>query len=352
MYPKTANRVHILEICTRFGEVVTLLSFWGVALLSPGVVDDFHCVGFGLFGDVDVGAHCLVVGVAGPFHHDLRRDAAGQGEADECPAPGVGADERPFGVGLLYFLSGAEEHLRDWGVEAAELAKVFEIVVHLLVGDDGEGEAHRVFVVLVLLEYRLGVLAEVDREAVVGLLGGDVDFVVGDVGALEGGHIGVAEAGEGAEAEEVAGLGEGAGFLDGFLVFEAVHIGELDFGAVGGDVVAIELQELFFGEGDDGLFEDLEFRAVFVDGFFGAVAFADGPVEEPFEVVELLLDGFLLEVLLDAEEADELVDTIFVEVIVADAFAEGFEVVAEGFPALEGGVGPLVGYAFFSDELV
>ena len=25
MYPKTANRVHILEICTRFGEVVTLL---------------------------------------------------------------------------------------------------------------------------------------------------------------------------------------------------------------------------------------------------------------------------------------------------------------------------------------
>lgn len=125
--------------------------------------------------------------------------------------------------------------------------------VHLLVGDDGEGEAHRELFVLIFFEYRLGVLAEVDREAVVGLLGGDVDFVVGDVGALEGGHIGVAEAGEGAEAEEVAGLGEGAGFLDGLLV----HIGELDFGAVGGDVVAVELQEFFFGEGRGGIWLSL-----------------------------------------------------------------------------------------------
>ena len=290
--------------------------------------------------------------MAGPFHYDLGRDALGEGEADEGAAGGVGTDEGPLGVGFFDSLTGAVADDGDGVGEAAELAKVFEIVVHLLVGDDGEGEAHRELFVLIFFEYRLGVLAEVDREAVVGLLGGDVDFVVGDVGALEGGHIGVAEAGEGAEAEEVAGLGEGSGFLDGLLVFQAVHIGEFDFGAVGGDVVAVERQEFFFGEEDDGLFEDLEFRAVFVDGFFGAVAFADGPVEEPFEVVELLLDGFLLKVLLDAEKADELVDAIFVEVIVADAFAEGFEVVTEGFPALEGGVGPLVGYAFFSDELV
>ena len=33
--------------------------------------------------------------------------------------------------GLLNFLSGAEEYLRDGCVEAAELVEVFEIVVHI-----------------------------------------------------------------------------------------------------------------------------------------------------------------------------------------------------------------------------
>ena len=238
---------------------IKLLSFYKDTLfsLSPGVVDDFHCVGFGLFGDVDVGAHCLVVGVAGPFHYDLGRDALGEGEADEGAAGGVGADEGPLGVGFFDSLAGAVADDGDGVGESAELAEVFEVVVHLLIGDDGEGEAHRELFVLIFFEYRLGVLAEVDREAVVGLLGGDVDFVVGDVGALEGGHIGVAEAGEGAEAEEVAGLGEGAGFLDGLFVFEAVHIGEFDFGAVGGDVVAVEFQEFFSGEGRGGIWLSL-----------------------------------------------------------------------------------------------
>lgn len=127
--------------------------------------------------------------MAGPFHYDLGRDALGEGEADESAAGGVGADEGPFGVGFFDSLAGAVADDGDGVGEAAEFAEVFEVVVHLLIGDDGEGEAHREFGVLVLLEYRLGVLAEVDREAVVGLLGGDVDFVVGDVGALEGGHI-------------------------------------------------------------------------------------------------------------------------------------------------------------------
>jgi len=37
----------------------------------------------------------------------LRRDALREGEADEGAPGGVGADERPLGVGLLYSLSGS-----------------------------------------------------------------------------------------------------------------------------------------------------------------------------------------------------------------------------------------------------
>ena len=41
-----------------------------------------HGVCLGLFGDVDVGLHGFVVGMAGEFHHDLGRDAAGESHAD------------------------------------------------------------------------------------------------------------------------------------------------------------------------------------------------------------------------------------------------------------------------------
>ena len=38
-----------------------------------------HLAGLDAVDDVDVGLHRLVVGVAGPFHHDVGRDAAGEG---------------------------------------------------------------------------------------------------------------------------------------------------------------------------------------------------------------------------------------------------------------------------------
>ena len=210
----------------------------------------------------------------------------------------------------------------------------------------------RVLVILIFVEDGFGETVEVDWEAVVGLLGGDIEAVSNNVASFDLGHIRISEAGECAEAEEVAGLGEGSCFLDGLLVFQAVYIGEFDLGPVGRNLIVVEFEKLVLCEEDDRLFEDLEFRAVLVYLLLLAVVLADGPVEEPFEIVELLLDGFLLKVLFDAEETDELIDALLVEVIVTDALVEGFKVVTESLPTLEGGVGPLVGYAFFPDELV
>lgn len=52
-----------------------------------------------------------------------------------------------------------------------------------------------------------------------GLLCGDVEAAAGDVAAAELCHVGVAQGGEGAEAEEVAGLGEGSCLADCLLVW-------------------------------------------------------------------------------------------------------------------------------------
>ena len=43
--------------------------------------------------NVDIRLHGLIVGVAGPFHHDVRSDAQGQSVDDEGAAAGVGAYE-------------------------------------------------------------------------------------------------------------------------------------------------------------------------------------------------------------------------------------------------------------------
>ena len=71
--------------------------------------------------------------MAGPFHDHLGRDAAGEGEADEGASAGMGADFGPFGIDLGLALAVADAGFGDGAVDAAELAEVLEVVVHLLV---------------------------------------------------------------------------------------------------------------------------------------------------------------------------------------------------------------------------
>ena len=55
--------------------------FWkseSSVLLLHFLLEEFHGIGLGLLGNDDVGFHGLVVGVAGPLHHNLRRDATGE----------------------------------------------------------------------------------------------------------------------------------------------------------------------------------------------------------------------------------------------------------------------------------
>jgi len=39
--------------------------------------------------------------VSGEFHHDVRRDAVGEGETDEGLAAGMGADELVLGIDFV-----------------------------------------------------------------------------------------------------------------------------------------------------------------------------------------------------------------------------------------------------------
>ena len=196
--------------------------------------------------------------MARELHHDIRRDAVGESEADEGLAAGVGADEFVFGIDFV--IAGAVAVACDGvgRVEAADLAEVFEGTVHLLVGNVWKGFAILEVFVFVFLQDGEGVFVEDDGKAVVGLLGGDVEDSDLNIHATDFYDIAVAKAGEGAEAEEVPGLRHGGRILDGLLVFFAFIGFEFENGAAGGDLQVVEFVQLFFGEEDDGLFDGLE----------------------------------------------------------------------------------------------
>ncbi len=52
-----------------------MCNFYRAGLFLYFLLEELHGIGLGLLGNLDIGLHGLIVGVAGPFHYHLRRDA-------------------------------------------------------------------------------------------------------------------------------------------------------------------------------------------------------------------------------------------------------------------------------------
>ena len=75
-------------------------------LLAQRVLKSLHGIGLGLLGNLDIRLHGLVVGVAGPLHHHLGRDTAGEGDTDEGTPGGMGTYQVALGkLQCLCFLN-------------------------------------------------------------------------------------------------------------------------------------------------------------------------------------------------------------------------------------------------------
>ena len=274
------------------------------------------------------------------FHHYLGRDADGEHEADEGLSAGVGGHLGVFGADDVVSAAVLEAGDADGFVDVAELADLLQVGVHALVGDDGQREVSGEILVLVLVQDGLGVGVELDVEGDIGLLGGDGEDAVLDVVAVDVGHVGVAEAGEGAEAEEVAGLSQGAGLQDGFFDFPAGHVVDLDFLAGLRQLEVVQAHQLFVGEEDDGLAGSLEDGMV--GGHVGQMGVAVGlaPVEEGHQVLVLLFDGAVFHSAFEAKVIHEGCKALFVEVAEGALLVELLHVLLEGFVHLGGLEGP------------
>ena len=77
--------------------------------------------------------------MAGPFHHDIRWDAKGEGVDDEGAAAGVGADELPFRMNFILAFIAFVGCDANFLINAGKLAQLFDIAVHRLVGVNRKG---------------------------------------------------------------------------------------------------------------------------------------------------------------------------------------------------------------------
>ena len=104
--------------------------------------------------------------MAGPFHHDVRGDAEGEGVDDEGAAASMGADEFPLRLDLVsadVALLGGDT---DLFIDTGELAQFLDVAVHRLVGVVREGLVVLEGGVLVFLQNISGNLVQLDGDAV------------------------------------------------------------------------------------------------------------------------------------------------------------------------------------------
>ena len=213
--------------------------------------------------------------MAGPFHHDVRGDAKGEGIDDEGAAAGVGADEFPLGLDLV----GADVVLvggdADILIDTGEFAQLLDIAVHRLVGVVRKGFVVLEGGVLVFLQNIPGNLVQFDGDAVRCLDGRDLDVIALDVATAEVVDVGVPEAGEATEQEDVT---------DGIQV--GLGLRELQIADAG---------DFLLGEIDDLPLRHLQGRMELLIVKVGVVAPVGRPVQEPAEVAQLLLDSGVLQ---------------------------------------------------------
>ena len=148
--------------------------------------------------------------MAGPFHHDVGGNTHREGVDDEGAAAGVGPDQFPLGLDLVcadIVLVGGDA---DLFVDTGEFAQLLDVAVHRLVGVVRQGFAVLKGGILVFLQDSLGNLVQFDGDAVRRLDGRDLDVVALDIATAKVVDVGVPEAGEAAEEEDVPnGIQEG-----------------------------------------------------------------------------------------------------------------------------------------------
>lgn len=153
------------------------------------LVEELHRIGFGRVGNVNIRLHGLVVAVASPLHHDLWGYSQHESVADERTPPCVCAEHLPFGKHIVDALVPLVVRNCHWLVEAANLAKLFEVLIHALIAYNRQRLVKWKIFVSVFLQYGPGIFVQLNFQGIGGLDGGYLYVVMEDVRTFQVGHI-------------------------------------------------------------------------------------------------------------------------------------------------------------------
>ena len=109
-------------------------------------------------------------------------------------------------------------------VDLWELGELFEVMVDVVVGDEGERDVIVEMDVVVFVEYGFGVFVELNGEGVRSVECGYLDVVGVEMGCFEIGKMGIGESGKGGEEEKMRERLEVLVMVGYVVVFEVVEL--------------------------------------------------------------------------------------------------------------------------------
>ena len=162
-----------------------------------------HGISLDVVCNIDVGLHSLVVAVPRPLHHDLRWDAEGKGVTDKGATTSIRTKQSIFRRHLIDALVPFVVGLADRFVDPSKFGKLLEILIHLLVSDNGQCLVVLKYHILILLQDSFAVLVELDDQTVRSLNRSDFDMIFLDIASSEIVDIRVSQSSEALEEEDI-----------------------------------------------------------------------------------------------------------------------------------------------------
>ena len=138
-----------------------------------------------------------------PLHHDLRRNAKGKRITDKGTTTSMRTEQSIFRHHLIDALVPFVVGLANRFVDTSKFGKLLEILIHLLVGDNGQCLVVLKYHILILPQDSFAVLVELDDQAVRSLDRSDFDMIFLDVASSEIVDIRVSQSGKALEEEDI-----------------------------------------------------------------------------------------------------------------------------------------------------
>ena len=138
-----------------------------------------------------------------PFHYHLCRNTESQSITDECASPCVCAEQSIFRRNLINALITLVIGLSYRLIYLCQLAQLFQVIVHLLIADNGQHLVSLKMYIFVLFEDCFAMVIQLNNQTIGSLDGGNLYVVSLNIACAKIIDIGIPQSRKAAEQEHI-----------------------------------------------------------------------------------------------------------------------------------------------------